>query len=68
MYIPYQFVIAIENDRLRAAGRRQLLVDDCCDCAACLARADERSLKSLRSLGRRLARAFGRRPAVGAVA
>ena len=65
MYIPYQFLIAMENERLRDAARRQL-VADYCDCAACLARADGRALKPRRGLGR-LRRAFGRRPAASAI-
>jgi hypothetical protein len=68
MYIPYQFLIAIENDRLRTAERHQLRVAACRDRAARLAREDDRAVKPYRGLGGRVTRAFGRRPAAGAIA
>ena len=69
MYIPYQFLMAIENDRLRTAARDQQRAAACRDRAARLARETEFAARQPRhGLGRRVARAFGRRPTAGAVA
>lgn len=54
MYIPYQFLVVIENDRLRTAARRQPRVP--------------KARKPRPGLGGRVSRAFGRRPAVEAIA
>jgi len=61
MYIPYQFLIAMENDRLRTLERQQLRRMACRE-AAVSRRTRERGEPS-RGLGRRVTRAFGRRPA-----
>jgi hypothetical protein len=69
MYIPYQFLIAIENDRLRTLERHQFRQAVCRERAARLAReADAEARRSRHGLGRRVGRAFGRRASAGAVA
>ena len=62
MYIPYQFLLAIENDRLRTAVRCQVRAE------AAAARRTPRGRRLRHGLGGRVTRTFGRRPAAGAVA
>lgn len=68
MYIPYQFLIAIENERLQTAARRQLRVAVRRDNAARLARPADGPGRHPRSLGRRVTRAFGHRTPAKAAA
>jgi hypothetical protein len=78
MHVHYEFLAAMENDQLRTASRRQRLEEARRDHAARLAREQGTgSGRSRRSqtgglkegrppLGKRLTRAFGRRPAIPA--
>ena len=74
VYIPYQFLIAIENDRLRAAARHHLRAAACREAAARRPRAGRLAPRGRGGLGgrnslaglarRRVARAFSPRAAI----
>jgi hypothetical protein len=69
MYIPYQFLMAIENDRLRDTARHRVRAQACRERNARIAReAEFEARQPHRGLGRRVARTFGRRPATGTAA
>jgi hypothetical protein len=67
MHVQYQFLAAVENDRLRIASGRQGLEEARRDHAARLAREQGFGTGRPRRTGRGLTRAFGRRAAGAAV-
>ena len=68
MYIPHQFLIAIENERLQTAARRQSRIAARRDHLARLARAADGAGRRPRRLGRRVTGVFGHRAPAKAAA